>query len=300
MKIERRNDLSLRLLEIFGAVMDRRTMVGAAEHLGISQPAVSNAIKTLEKQVGFALFQRVSRSIVPTDEAHLLLAEIEPAFAVLRNVETEIRDLRGLRSGRLKLAATPPIGHTLVPIALRKFMAHRPKLTVQLSVRRLETVLQSVETGSADIGLILGLPGRDQLRSRVLAQEPMVCVVPVGHRLAGKESVTPGDLVGEDMIGLETSLGATVESTFAQAGVTYTPRIVVRYCHSACILVDAGVGVSVVDPFTARFSRGLDLAVRPFAPSCAAVAVAVTRRSNTPSKLQAAFLDLLDAVVSES
>lgn len=299
MKIERRNDLSLRLLEIFGAVMERRTTIGAAEHLGISQPAVSNAIKALEKQVGFQLFQRVSRSIVPTDDAHLLLAEIEPAFAALRNVETEIRDLRNLRSGRLKLAATPPMGHTLVPIALRKFLVDRPKLTVQLSVRRLETVLQAVETGSADIGLILGRPGRDELSATELSIEPMVCVMPRDHPLTALETITPADLVDHDLIGLETKLGAAVENAFAQSGTRYAPRIVVRYCHSACILADAGTGVSVVDSFTARFSQGLNMAIRPFEPVCEAVAVALTRRGSPLSKLHSAFLETLAEVVTE-
>ena len=297
MKVERRNDLSLRLLEIFGAVMSQRTTVGAAEHLGVSQPAVSNAIKALEKQLGFALFERINRRLMPTEEAHLLLAETEPAFAVLRNIEAEVRDLRRGRAGRLRLSATPPLGHTLVPIALKAFLAEREKVTVSYSVRRLETVVQAVETGIADVGLVLGHPHSDALKVRTLSRERMVCVMPTRHPLARLDVVTPDAVDPAELIGLETSIGAVVESAFGQARAAYRPRIVVRYCHTACILVNAGIGVAIVDPFTAFFSHGLDIAIRPFEPACEAEAVAVQRGDGPTSQLAQGFLALLDDMI---
>ena len=74
MKIARKNDLSLRLLEIFGAVITHQTTVHAAEDLGISQPAVSLAIKQLEEQLGFSLFDRRNRRLQPTQEARIFFA----------------------------------------------------------------------------------------------------------------------------------------------------------------------------------------------------------------------------------
>lgn len=65
MRIDRKNDLNLRLLEIFGVALRNQTTVAATEELGISQPAVSNAVKALEKQVGFVLFERTNRGLVP-------------------------------------------------------------------------------------------------------------------------------------------------------------------------------------------------------------------------------------------
>lgn len=298
MKVERRNDLSLRLLEVFGAMMRHRTTVGAAEHLGISQPAVSNAIKALEKQLGFPLFERINRRLIPTEEAQILLAESEPAFEVLRNIEAEVRDLRTTRAGRLRLSATPPLGHTLVPIALKSFLAERPKVTVRYDVRRLETVVQAVESGISDIGLILGRPDGEGLVIRPLADAQMVCVMPAGHALEARDAVTPDDLAGQVFIGLETTMGAVVEAAFARLGVAYRPRVVVRYCHTACVLADAGVGVSIVDPFSAYFSRGLDITIRPFQPPSFAQAVVISRREANPSKLTAAFVELLESTIA--
>jgi hypothetical protein len=90
LKIHRKNDLNLRLLEVFEAVMRCQTTIDAAEELGISQPAVSTSIKRFEKQVGFTLFDRTGRLMKPTEEARLLLNEVVPVFALLRNIEGEI------------------------------------------------------------------------------------------------------------------------------------------------------------------------------------------------------------------
>jgi DNA-binding transcriptional LysR family regulator len=201
--------------------MRRRTTVDAAADLGISQPAVSNAIKALEKQLGLVVFERTRRQLLPTEEARRLLREIEPLFGMLRNVEEEVRDLRHARSGRLRMISTPPLGHTVVPHALKRFLKERPKVRVNYDIRRLETVIQSVETGAAEIGFVLGVRHHPGLTVTQLHVGEMVCVTPADHPLAGKEKITPADITSHRLIGLETSLGASVRSAFDTAGVPY-------------------------------------------------------------------------------
>lgn len=292
MKIERKNDLSLRLLEIFNAVMRFRTTVGAAEAIGISQPAVSNAVRTLEKQLGFLLFERANRQLTPTEEAHVLLKEIEPLFGMLRDIEQEVRGLRDARSGRLRLISTPPLGHTAVPIALKHFLADRPNVRVNYDIRRLETVIQSVEKGAAEIGFVLGVQHHPTLSVMPLHESDMVCVMPANHALADKPVITPADISGYNLIGLETSLGATVKAAFDRAGVPHIASVKVRYCHTACVLANAGIGVTVVDPFSAHFTQSFDIAIRPFEPTTKVIAAAISRR-DTPLSL------LADALIQE-
>lgn len=292
MKIERKNDLSLRLLEIFNAVMHCRTTVDAAEEIGISQPAVSNAIRALEKQLGFLLFERANRQLTPTEEAHLLLKEIEPLFGMLRDIEHEVRDMRDTRSGRLRLIATPPLGHTAVPVALKQFLADRPNVRVNFDVRRLETVIQSVEKGASEIGFVLGVKHHPSLNVMPLYESDMVCVTPARHPLAEKAVITPADIAGHTLIGLETALGATVKAAFDRAGVPHEAGVKVRYCHTACVLANAGIGVAVVDPFSARFTQVFDVAIRPFEPTTKVIAAALSRQ-DTPLSL------LADALISE-
>ncbi|MFD1911054.1 LysR family transcriptional regulator [Halodurantibacterium flavum] len=293
MRIDRRNDLSLRLLEVFGAVMERRTTTGAAEHLGLSQPAVSNAIRALENQLGLTLFERTGRSLRPTEEARLLVHESEPIFAMLRALEDEVRDLKHGRAGRLRIVTTPPLGHTILPHALREVLAGRERVQVRYSVHRISVVLQAVETGAADVGVFLGPVQNQGLRSHHLADGELVVVLPRDHPLAARTVLTPADLSGYPQIGLNTIIGNIVASAHAAAGVPHEPRFETRYSQSACALVDAGLGLAVVDPYTAAASAGLAIVTRPFRPAATISAVAVTRGKGEAPKLAAQLVEVL-------
>jgi len=291
LKIHRKNDLNLRLLEIFEAVMRCQTTIDAAEELGISQPAVSTAIKKFEKQVGFNLFDRSGRVMKPTEEARLLLNEVEPVFALLRNIEGEIRDLRSTKSGRLRVAATPPLGHSALPEVLRNFLEERPGVTVRYDIRRLETVLESVETGAVEIGFVLGLEHHRDLEVIQLGESELVCVMPVGHPLCANDAITPADIAKHSFIGLESNIGVTIRRAFHEAGVVHSPRAEVRYCHTACVLANAGIGVGIVDPYSAHFASSLNVELRPFHPKTPITAAAVIRSNANYSRVALEFIE---------
>lgn len=291
MRINRKNDLSLRLLEIFGTMMLNQTTVGAAAELGISQPAVSSAIKQLEQQVGFPLFERRNRRLQPTEEARSLFAEIEPIFLHLRSVEGHVRDLREGTAGKLRIMATPPLGHSIIPVVLRRFLADRPGVMVQYDVRRMEHVIEAVEIGAAEIGVVLGLESHPAVDVRVMRRSDMVALLPSGHPLAGKPVITPQDCALHGHIGLDgaSRLGLLVQSAFERDGVPYQPRVEVRYCHTSAVLANAGIGVAVVDSFTSSFVANLDVVARPFAPAIRIGACRLTRADAPLSRLASGF-----------
>ncbi|MBM7070175.1 LysR family transcriptional regulator [Actibacterium sp. 188UL27-1] len=294
MKIARRNDLSLRLLEIFGTLMVHQTTVRAAEELGISQPSVSTSIQQLEQQLGFALFERSKKRMIPTSDAHILFHEVEPMFGQLRSVEARVRDLRGGAVGRLRLVATPPLGHSVVPGALLAFLEERPGVTVQYDVRRMENVIDAVTTGAADIGLCLGLDSHPGVIVKKMRTDRMVALMRNDHPLAAHAVITPADVAGEHgFIGLDRAsrLGFLLQTTFETAGIAYTPRVEVRYCHTAAVLAHSGTGVAFVDRYTAAFLPNMDLAIRPFDPTISVSACMLTRPGRPLSRLAAEFRD---------
>ncbi len=291
MRINRKNDLSLRLLETFEALFRCQTTVGAAEDLGISQPAVSNGIKSLERQLGFTLFERAGRQLKPTEDARLFHAEVEPLFEVLRNIETEARALRASTSGRLRLSTTPPLGHAALPAILAGFLKDRPNATVQYAVRRADTVLQNVQMGISDIGFILGLRSHVELDIIPLAEGDLVCVLPQNHPLAEKPEIYPEDLAGHELIGLETHLGMVVRNAFDARGIPFLAKVEVRYCHTACTLSGAGIGASIVDPYSAAYASNLNIVTRPFLPVTNVVACAVVRGDKSLPGIARDFID---------
>jgi len=300
MKINRKNDLSLRLLEIFGAVIVHQTTVHAAADLGISQPAVSLAIKQLEEQLGFDLFERRNRRLQPTQEARILFAEIEPIFLNLRSLESRVRDLRAGRAGKLRVMATPPLGHSVVPQALRRFLESRDDVTVQYDVRRMENVIEEVELGTVDIGLVLSLESHPAIDVSVLQTDQMVALVPKGHPLCKSDVISPADCVEHDHIGLDRAsrLGLMLRRAFEQRGTPYTPRVVVRYCHTAAVLANAGNGVAIVDHYTPSLITNMDLEVRKFEPSINVPACLLTRKDTPLSRLSTEFVREIKSVMA--
>lgn len=293
MRIDRRNDLSLKLLEVFGAVMDQGTTTDAAEYLGISQPAVSNGIRALEKQLGFALFERAGRQLRPTEEARLLYIESQPIFGMLRGLALEVRELKHNRSGRVRIAATPPLGHTLLPHCLRELLQGREKLKVRFVVQRRSQVLQAVDDGAVDVGFYLGSDVHDGLTTRQLGIAELVAAVPRDHPLAGRALLTPADLAQHPLIGLGSNIGKLVAGAFEAANVVYAPQIETRYSQTACVMVNAGLAVAVVDPYSMLMSPGLNVVARRFAPYTSIPAISVTRRNMPPNKLSHLLDELL-------
>jgi DNA-binding transcriptional LysR family regulator len=300
-KISDKGDLSLRLLEVFSAVMLHQTTVDAAAELGVSQPAVSLAIKQLEAQLGFSLFERRSQRLQPTQEARSLFAQIEPILLQLRSVGSHVQDLRNGTAGVLKIIATPPMGHSVVPKVLQHFLSERPGVGVQYDVRRMENVIEDVEVGSAELGLVLALDAHPAVNVRQLSADLMVAMVPADHPLAQAAQITPQDCLTHGHIGLDTlsRLGTLLRKAFDQEGVPYIPRVVVRYCHTAAVLANAGMGIAIVDRYTAQFMGGAGLVARPFVPDIRIGACLLTRRDVPLSRLASQFVEAVEAMMGQ-
>ncbi|MEZ5842757.1 MAG: LysR family transcriptional regulator [Hyphomicrobiaceae bacterium] len=284
--------MTLRQLEILRALFRYRTTVAAGRHLGLSQPAISNALKTMESQAGFALFERINNRLFPTREAQELHQEAEAIFARHELFEAKLRDLKENRTGQLRIVATPPIGYGIIPGALKQFLARRPQVRVFFDVRRYEGVVDGVESGLAELGFALALDAHHALETEAVFAGDMVCVMPPGHVLERKTVVSAADLVQHPFIGLErgTRLGEAVRHSFDKAGIPFRFAVEVRYCNTACVLAQSGVGVAVVDPFSPTDGAKHNLVVRPFAPATRAIAYAGWSKARPLSRLAQAFL----------
>ena len=294
--------MNLRQIELLRAVVRCETTVRATQELGLSQPAVSNAIKHLESQVGFPLFERVNNRLFPTAEARTLYEESEPIFTLHAALEARVQDIKENRAGHIRIIATPPLGYGVLPAALRNFLIKRPKVRVSFDIRRFEHVLESVENGTAELGFVMGLDDDRGLDAETFFAGDMVCVMRPEHPLAAKATITPEDLRDAPYIALEqgTRMGTIVRRAFAQADVPFRFSVEVRYCNTACVLAESGVGVAVVDPLSPVFSGHYDLAIRPFAPASEVRASAVRSRKRPISRAADAFLREVRLVAAET
>jgi len=282
--------MNLRQLEVLRAVVLSRTTVAAAQRIGLSQPAVSNAIRSMESLLGFALFTRLNNRMIPTAECRLIIREAESIFAIHGKLEAKLKDMRETKTQYLHIVVTPPLSD-FIPTALKTFLAKRPNVHVYFDVHRLDRVLEDVECNVADLGFLIGTNAYTTVHSEALFSDRMTCMFVPGHRLENKKVVSPADLASEPLILLDSisPLGMMIRQSFEYTEQPLRSAIEVHHTHQACALAESGLGVTIVDPFTASNNR-YRLRARPFEPCGPAVAYAFWSKSRPLSRSAKAFI----------
>jgi LysR family transcriptional regulator of gallate degradation len=188
--------LNTRRLQIFVALARHRHMPTAANSFGISQPAVSSAIRVLESGSGLRLFHRSPRGILLTTEGETFLLHVGRALNELRHVPDDIAELHGNIQGAVTVGALP-LGRTLIlPNAIARLTARHPGVRVVTDESAYEMLVARLRAG--DIDFILGAlrdndPGSG-LHNERLMTENMVALARRDHPLANARGLTIADL----------------------------------------------------------------------------------------------------------
>ena len=258
-----------RQIEAFRAVFQTASMTAAATLMGITQPAVSRLIRDLEAEIALTLFDRSAGKLIPTPDAVVLFREVQRSYQGLERVAQAAAELGRRREGELRIAASvAPSFHGLPPV-LTRFRAAWPGVRLSLHTASSPEVLDLVAMRHHDLGIAV-LPAEGPgVTIEALPVQNAVCVLPVGHKLASRAVVRASDLIGVPMLMISdySYLRQRVMQNFTEAGVQ--PDIVFESSFSApiCAMVAEGVGISVLDPLTARAYAGPTLAIRPFEPA---------------------------------
>ncbi len=262
--------MNLRQIEAFRAVMHLGTTVQAAAFLHTSQPAVSRLIRQLEDSTRLRLFKREKSRLRPTPEATSLFREVERAFVGLDTLRRVADNLRDFKSGHLRIVSLPALGLGFVPRVLRRFLDRHPMVTVSLQIESSSAAKEWVATGQVDLGLAADEVDTAGVEAEVFSAAPGVCVMSSKHGLARQPAIAARDLRGEPFLSLapEDAARLRIEQALRRAGVTVRPVVDTQYAATICNLARSGIGVGIVNPFSAADMRGFaDLAVRPFRPA---------------------------------
>lgn len=260
--------LNLRQIEAFRAVMLAGTVTAASHMLNISQPAVSRLIRDLEKDVGLRLFERRKGRVLPTAEAETLYNEVERSFLGLRRIEETAREIRDFGADRLEVGAMPALCLDLVPDVVRSFLSGRPGVKVSVQARSSQRVVELTAGRRFDLGLAGPPFERDGIRSLIEVSAPCVGVLPLGHPLAARTRLEIADLDGHAFIALtaEQMVRQRLDRIFDRTGVRPDVRIEAPLSYVICGMVGHGLGVSVIDPFTAHHLSDSRIVRLPIVP----------------------------------
>lgn len=287
-------------LRVLQEVVSRGSFSDAADALSYSQSAVSQAIATLEGEVGAPLIERERRGVRPTAAGAVLAGHAEGILARMDDAEAEVAAIAGGRGGRLRIASFPTAGATLVPEAVARFRASHPGVEVSLAEGESEEIAPRLRGGDFDIVLLFEFQGVGEklgagMRRFELLDDPLHLALPAAHRLARKRKLALEDLHAE----------AWVQTSAASP----CARHVVRSCHAAGFeprvsfesddyqtvqgLVAAGVGVALIPQLALSTVRS-DIRVRALDPRSPVRKVfAATPRAAAVTPAVATMLDVL-------
>lgn len=261
--------MRLRHIEVFHAIMQVGTISGAAQVLHISQPAVTKVLQHCEQQLGMPLFERVRGKLYPKPEAHRLFAETEKLSRDLLGIRRLAASLKSRAVETVRLVSTPTVAISVLPQAMRAWRKDFPAARCELGTHHTSEIVNILRLGEADMALSLQDPGHPGIVAEVLAQGVMTAIAPRGTWTDRqcRQPLTAQGLTGE-LIGHEDNdpLGAQVLTACEAQGIEPGFRTVVQTYQIARSLVEAGGGMSVVDPFTAASASPALVQCRPWAP----------------------------------
>ena len=196
-------DIKLKDLRYLVAVADTRHFGRAAEKCFVSQPTLSAQLKKLEDYLGVQLVERQPKNVTLTEAGEQIVARARRILEASEEVVTLARAHRDPLAGRLRLGLLPTIGPYLLPRVSQPIRKSLPRVELRLYEYQTAQMLEKVESGEIDLG-ILALPINDEgLETRELYVEPFVMAIPDGHRLAKRDSVKLDELNGETLLLLE-------------------------------------------------------------------------------------------------
>ena len=199
--------MELRQLEYFLMVSDLASFTRAAERLYVSQPAVTNAVRSLEEELGIQLLDRSQRKVTLTAEGKIFYRHIQNIMQGISTTLNEINDLKSHNRGHLTIGVTPLAGIASTSRLLTEFRAAYPNISISVAEHNVGQLLELLHADKLDFAFVFDLTKQERTRLNELplgSEELMVCCAR-RHALSRMNSVTLAELTEEPFILMETS-----------------------------------------------------------------------------------------------
>jgi LysR family hca operon transcriptional activator len=293
--------MELRHLRYFVAVAEEGSLTTAAERrLHTAQPSLSRQIRDLELEVGVRLLERGARGIevsaagrVFLDHARLALLQVEAGGEAAR---------RAAQPEKAAFVIGFLTGHEVVwlPEALRVLRDEEPGVEITLSSQSSPDLVGALMRGKVDVAFLRREAQAPGLAFKFLIKEPLVAVLPVGHRLAARKEIRPGDIAGETYIAPTRAapvLKAVIDAYAAKSGITLKPQYDAENLSSAMSLVASTGGVTLL-PLYAQNLLSPAVVVRPLQGEAPTIDLVMGYSRSNTSPLLKRFLARADELVA--
>ncbi|MGN1383499.1 MAG: LysR family transcriptional regulator [Eubacterium sp.] len=243
--------MDIQKVKVFLSAIDRGSLSKAANAFGYTPSGVSHMMQALEEEIGFPLFVRSRKGILPTDDALRILPGMRKLCAQHAEVELQAEEIRDMDRGSVNIASYSSIASQWLPAVIAKF--HRDFPNIKINLR--EGVWQEVSNYLIEKWADLGFYSyRSTVRSRwiPLKEDRMMAALPPGHPLADRKSVSLDELKDETFIMPAFGMDLDVMDVLKDADIRLNSMITTLENYSAIGLVEEGAGVLITQELVTR------------------------------------------------
>lgn len=240
--------------KVFCDLCDTASFSRAAEASGITQSAVSQQIRAVEKKFGVPLIDREKNRFTLTPEGRIYHEVCRDILARYDSLGSRFRVARGELGGKLRIASVISIALHNLPAHLKQFRKNHPGVDVTVDYRRDAEIYEAIEDGRADLGLVAYPKARPGLRAMTCWQERFVLVMPPKHSLSGKRPVALQQLAGERFVALmpDTPTRQHLDKILRKAGVKVSLVAELDNIETVKAAIEAEQAVSIIPETSVR------------------------------------------------
>ena len=244
-------------LKVFCTVAETKSFSKTSEIIHLTQPAVSLQIQALEEKYETKLFDRSSSTVTLTPTGEVLYKYAKEILALYASAEKAIGKQIGLVKGSLTIGAGSNIGNYILPSVITEFKNAHPRIKLYLLVGNTKRVIELLNSGNIDIGLVEGDVARQKMTVKKLLSDELLLIVSPSHPWAKRKEVSISELIKEPFIFREAGSGTRqmIEKYFARHGITPHDMKINTVLGSTEAIKDAvegGLGVSIISRWAAR------------------------------------------------
>lgn len=289
--------MSLKKYEAFVKTVELGSLTKAAEALNSTQSRISHIITDLEQAYGMTLMHRSRSGIELTRAGMLLLPRMRAVLEKDRELRLLAADIRSADAGTVRLGAFTSVAVHWLPGMIRSFQEAHPRVELKMLNGDYHDMELWLRQGDIDLGFV-SLPAPQGVRAIPLAQDPLVVILPRGHRLAQLERIPIQELGRDPFISLLQSSSQDIHRVLDYAGVKPNIKFTTKDDYAILAMVEQGLGISIVPQLLLR-GRMQNLEIRPLEPQTSrTIALAVPEDQALP--VVEAFMETAVAWVKDN
>lgn len=291
--------MKLRHIEIFHAVYVNGSVSAAARALNVSQPSVSKTLRHAESLLGFQLFLRTNGGLVPTEDAHALFAEVSEIQDRVYALRTTGRNLRRGAGTMLRVSALPSLALHALPTAVSNFLRTHEDVKFDLQTVHHDDLLRKLYERETEIAIAYEVPPAAPIGCQPLGEGELVALYREQDMPNAPPRVELERLKSQRFISLAASgpVGLLFTQELERLELELDEVVSARTFYIAAALVQQGVGLTVIDSFTANASLTSGMSVRPLEPRLSFDVHAMFLLNRPPTALATDFLKTFAGVI---